>query len=194
MPSVLHACRHCRKPLPAEATGAPALMPCPACGTKQLIRAYPAAAVPAGTQTVPDATRGTEQAGCFNHPGRPAEELCADCGRFICTLCVLELQQRLLCPACLSKCVAPETATAIVRRQPRYDKIAMMLAWLPLFFWPVTLFTGPATVVIGIRHWKRPGSLPGFGRLRLALALLFGMLQTAGWLLMAGWLIFGRNQ
>jgi len=54
-----------------------------------------------------------------------------------------------------------------------------------LIFWPLTIITGPGTVVFAAMTWKRPLSLVRKWRWRFVLAILIGMAETAGWI----WLV-----
>ncbi len=176
------SCKKCGSPFSESLVNTGSFVFCPACTVPFMVRVYPAASTAASVAQVPDAARDEAQAGCFYHPGRPAEVVCAGCGRFICALCEVELRNRHFCPACVRQRMEKEDTAEMVRGHVRFDKIAFYLAIVPLFFWPVTLFTGPAAVIMGIRYWNRPVSLVTSGRTRLTAAFLVGGLQVVGWL------------
>ena len=188
MTAVRHGCRRCGRVLSDDRIDTASFVPCPQCGDQLLIREYPAARVEQINQAgSPSVEREETQAGCFYHPGRTAEVVCDGCGRFICGLCVVDFKSQRLCPNCLRQQVEEKEEGVIVRRFIRYDRIALLTAILPIFFWPMTFVTGPASVYMGVRYWKRPVSLVTSGRGRLALAILLGGLQTLGWLAVIVW-------
>ncbi len=176
------SCKKCGCSLSETLVNTDGFVFCPACAVPFIVRVYPAASATVSVDQGPDAARKEEQAGCFYHPGRPAEVVCAGCGRFICALCEVDLQHRHFCPACVRQQMEKEESAEIVRAHVRFDKIAFYLAIVPLFVWPATLLTGPAAMIMGIRYWNRPVSLVTTGRPRLAAAVLVGGLQTLGWL------------
>ena len=157
---------------------------CPLCAVPFMLRVYPAAAINGAPIPVADAARAEAQAGCFYHAGRPANVVCEECGRFICALCEIEYRNESLCPACVRRDIDQTTATEMVRSHVRYDKLVFYLAMAPLLFWPLTIITGPAAVVMGMRYWNRPVSLVTTGRIRIAIAILAGFLQAAAWLVL----------
>lgn len=187
-----HTCRRCNKVLPSESINGDRFNACPFCGLPLMIRVYPAASLSSQPSPESDASRDESQAGCFYHPGRPADTVCSGCGRFICTLCEVAFQSGCLCPACIRQGVDPKVAEETVRQHVRYDKIALYLATAPIIFWPLTVLTAPAATILAIGWRKRTVSLVANGRVRFVLALLFGLLQTAGWIVLLIYLLNWR--
>ncbi len=147
-----------------------------------MIRQYPAATSVARDAVAAHIPRADEQAGCFYHPGRVADSLCDRCGRFVCALCVVEFKGQDHCPACLRQRLEQGNTPDAACRHLRYDKMALLLAIAPLFIWPFTIATGPIALYLGVRYWNRPVSLVTSGRGRLTVAILFGLVQTLGWI------------
>ncbi len=177
-----YLCKRCNGVLPETSVNSGRFGPCPFCGHALMVRRFPAA-----TMAAPDAVgatipRADEQAGCFFHPGRVADSLCERCGRFVCSLCAVEFKGQDHCPTCMRQRLDPESAPDAARRLVRHDKIALLLALLPIFAWPFTIVTGPAALLWGVRSWNKPGSLVESGRVRMAFAILLGALQTTGWI------------
>lgn len=128
------------------------------------------------------------EATCFYHPDRRAEEVCAECGRFLCGLCAIETDDRRVCGLCLgSEIEQGGRALRFTRSLVQYDSMALALVALPLLslvFSGFTIVTAPLAVYLCVRHWRRPMSVLPRTRVRLVLALTLGVLVTAAWIAM----------
>ena len=62
-----------------------------------------------------------------------------------------------------------------------YDNMALLLAVLPLFIFYITILTAPAALYLAIRHWSSPSSIIPRTKIRYVLAIVFSVLQIAGW-------------
>ena len=158
---------------------------CPTCGKSLTVRLYPALArketANAGRRILLE-----EEAACFFHESKQAESLCEDCGRYLCALCEIVFEGKTLCPACLETAQEKETMDGLVRQRFCHDSLALMLALLPILFWPITIITAPVAVVYAIFRWNSTGSLVRSGKGLFAAAILLGLAQIAFWL----WIFF----
>lgn len=180
-------CARCNAPLPGWELAAADRASCTSCGSSNQVRIFPAALrTPAPVKT--DAALDGE-ATCYDHPGKRAVAACRHCGRFVCGLCSVEFGDEVWCPSCVAgragsaQSANPETSRVL------YDSIAVLTPWLSLFVWPLTIITGPAAVVFSILKWRQPLSLVRRSRWRLVLAIGAGLCETAGWMLVIGYLI-----
>jgi hypothetical protein len=121
------------------------------------------------------------EAACFQHPDKRAVVACSSCGRFLCALCRIDLKGQPTCVACIQAAQHKGRATDLSRHRLLYDDIALALALLPILFWPVTILTAPAALVLCFVWWRRPASLVPRSRVRFVLAALFALLEIAGW-------------
>lgn len=122
------------------------------------------------------------QSSCYYHPNNLAVLPCDGCGRFLCSLCHLELGDRDLCPSCLESGQRKGTLPRLDRRRVMWDSVALWLAALPILMWPFTLLTAPAAMFLAIRHWRAPLHAPvPRSRVRNVVAIAFSALQIAGW-------------
>src|SRR6202041_77007 len=71
---------------------------CPYCQKRLRIRIWPVA-----RQKTNAASAMPEQATCFFHPEKAFEACCQRCGRFLCTLCDLQLGAEHVCPTCFER-------------------------------------------------------------------------------------------
>jgi len=120
---------------------------------------------------------------CFYHEGKKAVVPCDGCGRFLCALCDVELNNQHLCPSCFDNSRTKGTLVNLEAKRFVYDSAALSLAVLPLLIWPVTIITSPLAVGFGIFSFFRPGSLVGRKYVRGILAVVIGLGQMAGWLM-----------
>ena len=177
------ACTACGAKLPDDLTKARDFLPCPTCQELLRIFAFPALRrpiVPAAALPV----TGEGEASCFYHPQKRAAVVCDSCGRFLCALCDIEIGAAHRCPACLEAEKRKGTAGPLQTRGILWDNVALLLATVPILFWPITLFTAPAAIFVAIRYWRRPLSVVRRTRVRFVLALLLALAQLLGWLLL----------
>ncbi len=183
MAHALH-CPGCRSELPADPVQAATFMPCPRCGLAVRAIAFPALLRSPPTPTAHESA-GDGESSCFFHTGRRARSSCGHCGRFVCALCEVTVGPRILCPTCLTSGRESGENPALVTSRPRWDSRCVLLAAVPLVFWPITLITAPATLVLAIRHRNTPGSLVNAGRGPLWAAVALALVELAGWVSLA---------
>ena len=188
-------CHHCHTLIPEVLFNQPDTLPCPRCHTALLVRVFPAFfQAPVAGQAAETIT-STEDASCFYHPRKKAVVPCADCGRFLCALCDLEIGSRHVCPSCATAAaVGGVAATDKTGRQglpagkiePKrilHDNIALSLAILPVFpVWPLSLVCAPVSLFMAIYYWNEPARNPlPRTRVRLIFAILFSLAILTGW-------------
>jgi hypothetical protein len=170
--------------VPEEVFNLPEPVPCPTCRASLLVRVFPAfhRGVEIGRAAEP--LGSAEDASCFYHPRKKAVVPCADCGRFLCALCDLEIDGRHICPSCASRGTTTGSPALgqVEGVRVLHDTIALYLATAPLLLWPFSLFTSPVALGFVVRYWNEPKRHPfGRTRLRLILAALFAVATLAGW-------------
>ena len=177
------ACPKCNHALNENVLNSSSLAACNACGVQLRADVFPAIDRPAETGTFNEAvTTGTE-AGCFYHPDKRAVTHCATCGRFLCALCDLEINDEHLCAACLEIGQKEKTITNLENHRVLYDKIALFLSIIPFSFilWFFSIFTAPATIFVVIRYWSTPCSIMSGNKIRFVLAFIFAGVQIMAW-------------
>ena len=182
MPSLL--CHQCRTVVPEALfnTGSP--VPCPRCNSSLLVRVFPAFFRAPTVGAAAEAVASAEDASCFYHPRKKAVVPCAECGRFLCALCDLEIDRRHVCPACAAGGGPGYGLPAGRLEGPRllHDSLALSLAVLPLLIYPFTLVAAPAALFLVVRYWNEPKQHPlGRTRVRLVLAALIASATLVGW-------------
>src|SRR5579863_10319410 len=93
---------------------------CPSCGFAVQALVFPAIeSNRAGS--VPQALAEESEASCFYHPESRAAVPCDECGRFLCHLCDLHIDQKHLCPKCFESGVASNKLEIVETRRVLYD-------------------------------------------------------------------------
>ncbi len=180
-------CPRCATPLPSADWNSGEMAPCPVCGTPTQTEVFPAFLRPAPTGAIPQRILIEGEASCFYHPDKRAASHCANCGRFLCALCDVELSGRHLCPGCIESGQRQGTLNDLETKRTLYDGTALALAVLPLLaaatvvLAPLTMLTAPTAIVVALSGWNKPGSLVPRGRVRALLAIALAGLQILGW-------------
>src|ERR1039457_6903164 len=173
-------CNRCNRPLPEWELAAQHAATCPECGASSTVRVFPALFyAPSGPVATEAAAEG--EATCFDHPSKRAVAACHRCGRFVCQLCSVEFGDRVWCPGCVAGGRGQSKAVYLEPSRTLYDSIAVTVPLASLIFWPLTIVTGPGTVVFSAMTWKRPLSLVRKRRWRFVLAMLIGLAETVAW-------------
>ena len=175
------ACPRCAGPLPRTLEELTQLERCGQCGVALEAHVFPALFRPVQTAAPAALIVAEGEAGCFYHPQKRAVAHCDACGRFVCSLCDVEVNGQHLCPACLETGRKKGRLSNLDNRRTLYDSLALTLTLLPVLFWPVTLMTAPAAVFVAVRYWKKPGSVVRRSKTRFVLAIVIALIQIAGW-------------
>jgi hypothetical protein len=178
-------CPICRAGLPAHFAQA-GIAPehfdrCPSCGMSVAAVLFPAAW--ATQESAPAAAVLGGDAACFFHGEKRATLACDECGRFLCSLCDLEIGGRHVCPECAQR---PTTAGAEPapwgRERTLHDSAALALAVYPLLVFYLTVVTAPIVLFLAVRHWHSPQGPVPRRRWRMPLAATIASLEIAGWI------------
>lgn len=175
------ACPKCRRHVPDAYWQGVDVVRCPACQAEFEQLRFPAAQ--AARRVSLAATSVDGEASCFFHAQNRAETACEGCGRYLCSVCSVDFNGQKLCPSCLE-------GKATRRKLPEnqrvlHDRIALLLAFFPVFVWPLTLVTAPATLVLCFYGWKKPGSIvPRWRRTSFVVAGVVATVQITLWIVL----------
>ena len=174
------ACPRCKAPLPATLWNLTDYAGCPGCQTLLQMEVFPALfrRPEAGTSGELIVIEG--ESSCFYHPHKKAITVCVGCGRFLCGLCDCQVDGQHFCPACLETGRHKGKIQSLERHRVLFDTTALRLSVTPV------LLTALAALFITVRHWKAPSSIIPRSKIRFILAIVFSVLQIAGW----AWLIY----
>ena len=174
-------CARCDTPLPLGELADSDSATCPSCGSRNMVRIFPALLTPGNAPSIPESALEGEAA-CFDHPSKRAVAACHQCGRFVCALCSVEFGGQVWCPTCVAEGKGQTKAVYLEPSRTLCDSIAMTVPLLSLVLWPITIVTGPGTVVFAAMTWKRPLSLVRKSRWRFVVGILIGGLEAVGWI------------
>jgi len=172
------ACPKCSTIQPVEQINTGRLLPCPVCAVKLRIDVYSAFLHTGDEGNAAEAVFEHGQAECYYHPGKAAEVPCSSCGRLLCPVCRVDLDNRILCMNCLQSGRDKQKITELQNRHTLNDSIALMLSFFGgLMIFPM-LLTAPAAMYFGIRHWRTPSPILPKRHFRNILALLMACGQV----------------
>ena len=182
------ACTACGAKLPEDFANTTEFLPCPSCLALERVFTFPSLQrAPTAATAAPTVAEG--EASCFYHAHKRAVVGCDSCGRFLCGLCDVELGASHRCPACLEAGRRNDRANDLQTRRTLWDGVALLLAVVPILFWPVTLFTAPAAIFVVLKYWRRPPGILPRTRVRFVLALLIALAQVCGWLVLGYFIV-----
>lgn len=153
-------------------------MICGGCDSTMEVVTFPALQVTSPRQVSPEARLDESEGGCFFHPQSKAHLPCEVCGRFLCSLCDLEVQGIHLCPACLESGRHRQNLEILVHKRFIPDRAAMILCIYPLLFSPLLIFTAPVSLYFAVRGLGPARSLvPDGQRRRAVIASIIAVLE-----------------
>ncbi len=174
-------CPACYGKVPLTNTAPIDLQECPLCQQELGVRVFPAINrefdLPAtGKRVLVD-----DEASCFFHTTKRADVACESCGRFLCALCETPFAGKILCPECLERAESDGELEELIGLRYRHGSIALMIALVPLLFWPLTLITAPIAIGYAIKTWKAKGSLVSNSRFSHVSAIVIGLIELGIW-------------
>ena len=172
-------CPKCQVSLPVDNLRPHEFVPCPGCTTPLRAIAFPALQhQPIAAEAEAVVIAG--DASCFFHATKRANATCDQCGRFICALCEVEVRGQKLCPTCVTLGRSSGELAQLETSRARWDSRCLNLALVPLLFWPVTVLTAPAVLILAVKFWRAPGGLVEPSKWRFGVAVLFALLEIVG--------------
>lgn len=181
-------CSKCSIALPDTLLSGQNAFSCPGCRAALEVQIFPAIHRQFQAGAVAERAVLEGETTCFFHTEKKATVVCNGCGRFLCALCDVELDNTHLCPKCIEAGRTRKTLTTFETYRTSYPSLALSLSTLPLLMWPITCITAPATIFLIIYGWRKPRSITGRRKtVTMIVAFIIALLQCIGWLA----LIFG---
>jgi hypothetical protein len=181
-------CPKCKIPLEWQSFNTPDMTRCPSCNTRLRVEIFPAFFEEPTTREAESLLAVGNESGCYFHAQKKAVVPCALCGRFICSLCDIELSGQHVCPSCFEAGRNKRKITALETHRVLYDDIALALSIIPMIFILPTIATAPASIYLSIRHWKSPTSIILRTKVRFIIAIFLSLFQIIGWVFLISYL------
>jgi uncharacterized paraquat-inducible protein A len=175
-------CPRCSSPLTSNIFTEPSDSFCSHCGLVITGRLFPRFFnIYKGETSLVEVSSDNESS-CFFHQKKLAVSHCSECGRFLCSLCELNIEGRIFCPNCLEKLDQEKRLKTFTNQVTFWDSITLSLAILPMLLWPFTIITAPLTLIYIWRHFKdNKNYIIPRKRWRFYLAGLLAGMQITGW-------------
>lgn len=179
-------CPTCGTDLPASFMNSGQTEHCPGCQTATRLTVFPA--LFAAPKVVVTAPVIADDASCFFHEHKRAEEVCSSCGRFCCSLCTFKVGTDTLCPDCIRN-RRDKQDISMQGKLLKYDFLALMLALIPIVFaYPMIVYapiTAAAALYLRIRYRNKPTSiLPKKRKWMFFLATVLSALELIAFLVL----------
>ena len=174
-------CPKCSSILPDDSINIRDFRSCRTCGALIQAEVFPAFFRKTEKGNLGERIIMDDEASCFYHPDKQAVIPCDSCGRFLCSLCDIEFNNRHLCASCLETGREKGKIKNLENHRTLYDSVALHLALLPIFIWFTTIITAPVALFFAIRHWKTPSSIIRRTKVRMILAMFIAGVQIVGW-------------
>jgi hypothetical protein len=115
---------------------------------------------------------------CGHHPGNVAADHCTRCGVFMCALCCIEIDGRVLCPACFERLADAGELPSLFSHYRDYGQVQLFLVIVGLlvFTGPIA---GPASIYYGIKNLEQKNAVGDpTGRVRTWMLFVLGAAQA----------------
>lgn len=110
---------------------------------------------------------------CGHHAGNVASDHCSRCGVFMCALCRIDADGRVLCPPCFERMADAGELPTLIGHYRDFSVLQVhlvLLGFLIIFVGPVT---GPASVYFGLKGLEQRKAMGDSRGRVLAFALFF---------------------
>ena len=184
------ACTKCWTPLSAELLNVDDYRACPACASMVRVEVFPAYFREIAKGSAGEALLADTEASCFYHPQKRAAVVCSECGRYLCSLCDLDLEGKHFCAGCLESAKEKNKIASIENRRQLYDELALTLVGLGILIPYFAIVTAPLGIYFSIKHWNKPRSIVRKPRkIRFILAITLASLQILAVLALIGFFL-----
>lgn len=179
------SCSQCEAPLPVAVLGG-LLDQCPSCRRWLKVVAFPALLRDAKKGSFGERAMVEGDSTCFFHSDKKATVVCEGCGRFLCSLCDIEMDGEHVCSACL-EAGRGKIGEKIIAERVLYEDMAWGLALLGLLIGPPGVIPAVGAIFVSLRHWRKPQKFGARGKTKKvgAIVLSLGVIGLWGTLITA---------
>lgn len=172
-------CPHCRFALD-RATMPSGIVLCPRCRRSFEIVLFAPPERRVRVAEVAEAGPGGATA-CAVHKRNVAVGNCSRCGIFVCSVCKVEADRRVLCPPCFDRLSAEGALDSVRTKYRDYSGMTLSTALVGLLLWPFGIVLGPLTIYYGIKALQQKEELgESGGRFGIWAGMALGVFEAAG--------------
>jgi hypothetical protein len=168
--------------LPRQVINTRALAACPSCNDLLRVDAYPALVRSQPAARPGERLQLDQESACFYHPQKKAVVPCSACGRFLCALCDVQVNDQHLCPTCLEIGKTQGKIKNLENHRICYDTIALLVATVSLFLHTLAVFTAPLVIFLTVKYWNAPTSIIPRTKIRFIAAFAMAVVQLVIWI------------
>ncbi len=154
---------------------------CPSCSCKFEMLPAPAAGKALKEGRSPDKVERDDESSCFFHPDKKAVSHCSTCGAFLCSLCEIAAENKLLCPNCFNS--AKKEISSFSSEAFLYDELFLLLSLIGILTCHFGLILSPIAIIGSIYFWNRIKTPYPRRRWRFVLAIALSSFQLLVWAL-----------
>jgi hypothetical protein len=176
------SCTRCKAELPPGFINAGEFQECSSCKSKIKVEVFPALFRPLERGRSGEALIIESDASCFYHPQKQAAVVCGACGRFVCSLCDVDVEGQHLCPPCLEAHHKQGKIKSLESRRILNDTVALHLALVSILIFYISFITAPLALYWAIKHRNSPSSILRRSRFRWVFAVILSSIIILAWI------------
>ncbi|UDQ98734.1 hypothetical protein AAEX28_01285 [Lentisphaerota bacterium WC36G] len=127
---------------------------CIGCEKLNTVTIYPEVIVEKKEINKAEKIMNDEDASCYLHANNQAETICEQCGSYICNICAIKMNSKIICPNCLNSKTEDQVDT-FQKSAILHNNIAFNLALLQLLFWQLAAFIAPFVFIYSLCCWNK---------------------------------------
>ncbi|MCD4819927.1 MAG: hypothetical protein K8S23_14685 [Candidatus Cloacimonetes bacterium] len=129
------------------------------------------------------------ESACFYHSDKKAVVTCDQCGKFLCSLCDLELNDKHICPNCFNSGKKNKQNFVYEESRILYDDLALAIAFWPIFTFYFTILGSLISIFFAIRYWNVNSSVIEQNKSKKIIAIFLSLLEIIFWIILIIYLI-----
>jgi len=182
-------CPYCLKKLSSQINGIEKKSVCPHCGKPINWYIFPRYFSKETKDEIPNNILVEGESACFYHANKKAVVTCNQCGRFLCSLCDLELNNEHICPNCFNSSKKNKKNFEYEESRILYDDLALSIAFWPIFTFYFTIFGSFISLFLSIKYWNINSSIIEHNKSKKIFAIILSIIEILFWIFLITYLI-----
>jgi len=177
-------CPDCQRGLSKKINGLRKDSVCPHCGKQVNWYIFPRYFASQQKDLTFDNITSDGESSCYYHSDKKAVVTCDQCGKFLCSLCDLELNNKHICPNCFNSGKKKKKSFEFEDSRILYDDLALAIAFWPIFTFYFTIFGSFISMYFAIRYWNVNSSVITHNKLKKIVAIILSLLEILFWIIL----------